>query len=337
MGRPRPASGRFGMERLEERAMMAVSVLPQAETASASAADDIAIWISPTDPSKSTIIGTAKTSSSSLRVYNLDGEQIQTVNASKVNNVDLRYNFELGGERISILTGTSRSNNSIVVYKINEQTGMLENIAARNITTGIGVYGSGMYLSPFTGKYYTYVTSEKGEMQQWELFDNGAGKVDAKLVRSFNVGSITEGVVADDVTGVLYVGQEKVGIWRYSAEPDGGSTRTQLDHTGTGGHLKADVEGLAIYYRPDGTGYLIASSQGSNDFVVYRREGNNEYIGTFKIDATSTIDKVSVTGGIDLTNAALGSKFPQGMFVAQDNDQNFKAGKRFRPRSAICW
>jgi 3-phytase len=103
---------------------------------------------------------------------------------------------------------------SIVIYKIDPQTRQLTNVVARTISTDIAVYGCAMYVSPATGKYYTFVASESGQVQQWELFDNGANKVDAKLVRSFSVGSRCEGLVADDVLGQLYVGEENVAIWK---------------------------------------------------------------------------------------------------------------------------
>ena len=62
------------------------------------AADDPCIWIHPTDPSLSTIIGTHKKEGAGLIVYDLDGNEIQKVEDGRMNNVDLRYNFPLGGE-----------------------------------------------------------------------------------------------------------------------------------------------------------------------------------------------------------------------------------------------
>jgi 3-phytase len=311
------------LEALEHRSMLAVDVVPSIETVAAASADDAALWIHPTDTSKSVIIGTAKESASALRVYDLAGNQLQAVNSGKINNVDLRYNFPLNGQSVGLVAGSNRSNNSIAIYKLNAQTGLLENAAARTISTGMAIYGLCMYHSPTTGKYYVFANSSSGQVQQWELFDAGNGKVDAKQVRSFSVGSQTEGCVADDVLGQLYIGEEDRGIWKYSAEPSGGSARTSVDQTG-GGHLSADVEGLTIYYAQDGKGYLLASSQGSSQFAVYQRDGNNSYVGNFKVVAGNGIDAVTNTDGIDVTNAALGSLFPNGAFVSQDNDDNFK-------------
>ena len=91
-------------------------------------------------------------------------------------------------------------------------------------------------------------------------------------MRSFSVGSITEGCVADDETGSLYIAEENVAIWRYGAEPGAGTARTQVDTAGGNGHLTADIEGLTLYYGDGGAGYLLASSQGSSTFAIYRRE-----------------------------------------------------------------
>ena len=81
-------------------------------------------------------------------------------------------------------------------------------------------YGFCLYQNRRTHKYYAFANDKNGAVEQWELFDNGSGKVDGVRVRSFDVGSQTEGMVADDQLGYLYVGEEDVGIWRYGAEPN---------------------------------------------------------------------------------------------------------------------
>jgi 3-phytase len=134
--------------------------------------------------------------------------------------------------------------------------------------------------------------------------------------------------VADDQLGHFYIGEEDVGIWRYGAEPGDGDARIQVDSAGQPGHLVSNVEGLALVYGADGAGFLIASSQGSSSYVLYRR-ADNAYIGSFAIGDGNGIDAVSDTDGIDATAANLGAAFPQGVFVAQDGknqggNQNFK-------------
>ncbi|MEP7269863.1 MAG: phytase [Acidobacteriota bacterium] len=290
------------------------------------AADDPAIWVNPNDISQSTIIGTDKRGG--LAVYDLSGKELQYLKAGMIDNVDLRAGFKLGGERIALVTGGNRTDNSISIFRVNPQTRQLENVAARTITT-MATYGSCMYRNPKTEKVYYFVTGKTGNVEQWELFDNGQGKVDGKKVRAFNVGSVVEGCVADDELGHFYVSEEAVGIWKYGAEPETGQERKQVDKTGPGGHLVADVEGLAIAYGPDGTGFLMASSQGNHTYVVYRREAGHAFVKTFRIIPSESVDGAEETDGIDVLMAPLGPAFPHGVFVAQDgfNDkgnQNFK-------------
>jgi 3-phytase len=291
------------------------------------AADDPAIWVHPTDRSQSTIIGADK--EGGLAVYDLAGKQLQYRADGRLNNVDLRYGFPLGGEAVDLVIAANRSTNGIAAYRVNPATRLLENVPLHEVGAGIGVYGSCMYRSLATGKYYTFVTSKEGLVEQWELLEDATGQLDARTVRTLAVGGQAEGCIADDELGHLYVAEEQVGIWKYGAEPEAGAGRTQVDSTRAGGHLTADVEGLALYYANDGTGYLIASSQGNNSFVAYQREGDNAFVTAFRISAGVGIDGVSGTDGLDVTNASLGPAFPNGVLVAQDDrndgdNQNFK-------------
>lgn len=290
------------------------------------AADDPAVWVHPTDPSRSTIIGTDK--DGGLAVYDLAGNQLHYHPGTKPNNVDLRYNFPLSGKRVALVATSDRSDDTIRLYTVDPTTRALRNVAARRISTGPEVYGLCMYRSARTGAYSVFVTDNDGtSLQQWELFGRG-NQVDARKVRTVPVGSKSEGCAADDELGVLYVGEEEVGVWKYGAEPDAGEARTQVDTTKSGGHLTKDVEGIAIYYTSGGSGYLIVSSQGSNDYAVYERGGENRYLTRFSI-APGAVDGVTDTDGIDVTSFNLGGAFSEGLFVAQDgkNDsgnQNFK-------------
>jgi len=309
-------------------------------------ADDAKVWVHPSEPNQSVIIGTDKhNTDGGVAVYDLSGRLTFFAKDGKMNNVDVRYNFPLGDNKVDIIAVSNRTNDSIAIYTIDPCSMELTDVAARTISIGVDeIYGFCLYHSWQTGKYYGFVNDKNGEVEQWELFDNQSGKVDAVRVRSFDVGTQTEGMVADDELGHLYVGEEDVGIWKYGAEPTDpadSANRVLVDSTDTdaGGHLVADVEGLTIYYARGPDGYLIASSQGednpshilANTFAVYRRDGNNEYVMSFRVVENSAlgIDGVSNTDGIGIANVFLGSAFGQGVFVAQDGhnsggNQNFK-------------
>ncbi|MDX1417858.1 MAG: phytase [Candidatus Promineifilaceae bacterium] len=300
--------------------------------------DDPAIWIHPSSPTKSLIIGTVK--GSGLAVYDVIGNVTQLVDDSGgMNNVDLRYNFPLNGESVDLVVATNRDDpvNTLAMYKVNAVTNQLENVtAAPPINSALNeVYGTCMYVSPKDGKYYAFITSKQGIVEQWQLVDNGSGKVDGIKVRTFDVGTATEGCVADDVFGDFYVGEEDVGVWKYGAEPGDGTDRVSVDDVSSG-RLEADIEGLAIYYTSANTGYLLVSSQGSSEYVVYDRV-SNAYLTTFDIVEGNGIDGTSGTDGIDVTNASLGPIFPQGVFVAHDgNDDIAKSNFKFVPWPTIA-
>lgn len=312
----------------------AAEVTPTLETEplpeSGDSADDVAIWIHPSDPSLSTVIGADKRGG--LAVYDLEGRQIQyTFEHGRLNNVDLRYNFTLAGEPSAIVAASNRRGDSIAIFRVDPAPRELVDVAAREIETEIDIYGLCLYHSALTGAYFAFVNGEDGEVQQWELFDDGTGTVDAALVREFTVESQPEGCVADDEQGYLYLGEEDVAIWRFDAEPDRPADPVEIARVSNDGPLVDDIEGLTLYYTADGGGYLIASSQGSDEFVVYSRGEAPEYVGRFAIVSSDAVDGASGTDGIDVTNAPLGDAFPEGLFVAQDGrntnpdaNQNFK-------------
>ncbi len=305
------------------------SVSPTVETdpvsSSGDAADDPCLWIHPRDPSLSRIYGTDK--DRGLAVYDLTGNELQFLEDAAINNADLRYNFPLAGKCIALVAGSVADEKQILFHKVDPVTGLLSR--AGSIPTGISTYGICLYVSPKSGKYYVCVNSKGGKFEQYHIYDDGTGKIAGKLVRAFSVGSAAEGMVADDFYGTLFVGEEEVALWCYGAEPDTGDDRILIDQTGGDGHLAADVEGLAIYYSVDGTGYLIASSQGNDRFIFYERKLPCAYLATLSLVSGSGIDGVTHTDGIDVTNANLGPAFPFGLFVAQD-DRNDEGNQNYK-------
>jgi len=323
-----PVSAR---EAEEEPVTVTASVETEPVPHSGDAADDPAIWIHPTDPSLSTVIGTDK--KGGLAVYDLSGDLIEYFPDGRLNNVDLRYGFPLGGQQVTLVIATDRTDPArgrLAIYRVNPVTRGLEDVAAPDSYLGGDAYGMCMYRSPVSGQYYAFNIADD-QVQQWALFDNGRGQVGIRLVRAVPLSSQGEGCVADDQLGNVYVGEEDVGIWRFGAEPGDGAEHTLIDSVEPDGHLIAEVEGLTIYDAGAGKGYLIASSQGGNAFMVYKRAPDNAYLGRFLITRSDTSDAVTHTDGIDVTNMALGQAFPEGVFVAQDDKntdpseyQNFK-------------
>lgn len=299
------------------------ATLETAPVASANdAADDAAIFVHPTDPSKHAIIATDK--QKGLVVYDLNGQELHRYDVGRMNNVDLRQNYAYNLEQTTLVGASNGTNNTIVFYKLDPETLELVNISGMSVFSAVDeVYGFCLYQHAKTKKTYAFVVGKDGKVEQWEL-TNGSTGVIAQLVRSWDVGGQCEGMVADDELGYLYVGEEDKGIWRFNADPEKRKGKTKVDRIKRNPYLKEDVEGLTIYYGKDGRGYLIASSQGNNSFAIYERGGKNKYLGSFKIGDTADIDGTKDTDGIDVINVPMGPAFPNGFLIAQDgfNEEN---------------
>lgn len=295
--------------------------------------DDVGIWLHPSDLSKSLIIGTD--SKNGIALYDLSGKELAFHPDGATGMVDVRYHFSLQGNKVDLVAAGNLSKNEIVIYQPDPDRLDLKIVTAEGIRPNIDIYGTCMYFSARTGEYYVIVTSPKGEVEQWRLFETKEGQIRGELARRFTLNPqgpdsayTIEGCVADDPLGWLYLAQEEAGrIWRVNAEP----TVDQPDPVlidkpkAEGGHTVADVEGLALYEESDGTGYLIANNQGSYSWTVYTREGDNKYLMTFKIKGSDKLDAVTSDDSLDITNVLLNESFSKGL-VAVEDGKNTKPG-----------
>lgn len=296
------------------------------------AADDPAIWAHPTDPARSLVIATDK--KAGIYVYDMQGKVVQFLPDGKMNNVDLREGFDLDGKKIVLVTASNRTDKSIAIYRLDPELRQLIDVADGVQPTGLGdPYGLCMYRSAEDGRTFVFINGDDTRQRQWELVASGNGKVSAKHVRDMTFDSQTEGCVADDHSGALYVNEEDVGLWRMSAAADGGDTKTAVELIADNPAVKDDYEGLGIYDLGDGRGYIVVSSQGNDTYAVYRREGKQEYLGSFAVvaDPVRGIDGISETDGLEVTSRNLGPGFEHGAMVAQDGrnvmpveNQNYK-------------
>ena len=311
-------------------------VTPAAETVPVpsygDAADDPAIWAHPTDPALSLVLATDK--KSGLHVYDMQGRVLQYLPDGKMNNVDLREGFSLGGKEIVLVTASDRTRKAIAIYRLDTQARRLVDVADGMQPTDLDdPYGLCMYRSATSGKTYVFINSGEGPLNQWELVDAGNGRVRAELVRELMFDTQTEGCVADDAAGVLFINEEDVALWKLSAEPDGGTARIAIARVGDNPAIKDDLEGIGMYELDGGRGYLVLSSQGNDTYAVYRREGEHAYVGSFAVvaDGARGIDGISETDGLDVSSRNLGPGYAHGAMVAQDGrnvlpveNQNYK-------------
>lgn len=308
-------------------------------------ADDPAVYVNPDNARKSFVITTLK--EGGLQTYNLKGELLQTIAPEGVryNNVDVVYGFKIGGKATDLAVVSDRFADSIAVYKIDRAARKLSELDVTGLDGPLfagneeaTAYGLTAYQAP-GGKTYAFVTQADGDLiRQLELKDNGDGGVKATVVRTLQVpipedGELadaqSEAMVVDRQAGHLYVAEENLGILKFDAAPDGG-TDYDLIHSTEADYLRADVEGLALYYGPNGTGHLIASSQGDNSYAVFDRKGDNAYVGSFYVGYSSGlkgrgIDSAEETDGLEVVNVNLGGPFAKGLLVVQDGNDRPQA------------
>jgi len=331
--RPSEESRKAG-EHINNVVTASIETEPTPQGKNDDSADDPAIWIHPENIEKSVIIGTDK--KGGLATYDLAGKQLNYYSVGDMNNCDLRTGFPLNGDTIDILAASNRTMQSVSLFRIMENGG-LDSVHNRIIQSKMTdeVYGLCMYQSKKTGLFYVFVNGKSGEVEQYELFAI-ENKVDAKLVRTLKLATQPEGMVADDETGTLYVGEEVAGIWKFDAEPDAATVGKLIPKSSEENpNIKYDVEGLAIYSTDSVNGYIIASTQGNFSYAVFERQGENKYIGSFRI-TDGTIDGVEETDGLDITTVALPG-FPKGMLVVQDGFNYDGKNKKSQNYKYISW
>jgi 3-phytase len=293
--------------------------------------DDPAIWVNPANPLQSRVIGTDK--DFGLVVFDLAGKTLQKLPDGRLNNVDLRT-VVLGGEEVTLIAASKREDNTIVFYTMAADGSVAHapTFAYPGAPTQVDddIYGIGFY-KDLAGSLSVIASFKTGDVVQWEIGGTPAA-MELRFARQWKLPSQPEGVAADDGLGLLYVGEEDGGIWRFDANPRAGTDGTLVDKVGSACLPVDDVEGIGVVSTGPESGWLVVSAQGVNRYALYPRkpdaDGRQPCIGSFGI-ATGATDPVGETDGLDVTSAALGPDFPAGLMVVQD-DRNEGFSRNFK-------
>src|SRR5690606_15624277 len=172
------------------------------------------------------------------------GETVAFFPLGRMNNVDLRDGWTASGTSQVLVAASDRTRLGISFFVLDPETLAVSHLAQSFVPAEVGdPYGMCLYRSRASSALFAFVTGKTGEIRQFSLTPRDTGEVEAALVRSFAVGSIAEGCVADDRTGRLYIAEETKGIWRYGAEPEAGDERTMIAPV-DGAEIVPDIEGL---------------------------------------------------------------------------------------------
>jgi 3-phytase len=297
------------------------------------AADDPAIWVHPSDPLKSRVLGTDK--QGGLLVYDLAGKQLQDLRLGRMNNVDVRAGFDLNGQLVDLAVASNRDHNSLQLFAIDRSSGELRNLG--QLPTPLkDIYGLCMFKDA-AGAIHAIPNDKDGNFLQYRLSAD-AGRIKGELVRQFKVESQPEGCVADDRNQRLFVGEEDVAVWVLDARADAPTRLEQVIAAGDVVH--DDIEGLALYQGAKGD-YLVISSQGNDSYVVLDAAAPYAVRGAFRIglNAQLGIDGASETDGLEVTSANLGGIWSAGMLVVQDGRKRMPEDRqnyKYLPWSAVA-
>lgn len=299
-------------------------VSPQAETEAVNsdgdAADDPALWVNQQDHEQSMIIGTQK--KQGLYGYSLDGKIKQYLAVGRLNNVDLRQNVVINGKNTDLAAASNRSNNQIALFEINNQGLMLplQDVAVQPSKLQ-EVYG---FCMGYVKQQLIFVVTGKDGDAELYRYNRSNNRVE--IVRTLDLASQSEGCVIDDESGDIYIGEEDSGIWQFNYFDAKIKIRLlKLPNE----RAEADIEGLALF-RYQGKKYLMFSSQGNDSFPIIELE-SNKMVSVIAVVENNSIDGVSGTDGIEVSQAITSKDYPQGIFIVQDDVntkpkayQNFK-------------
>ena len=302
--------------------------------------DDPAIWVHPSDPSRSLILGTMKVAAPAGAVvaFGMDGQIRQVISGiDRPNNIDVEYGMPLGGRRVDIAVVTERLARQLRVFRIEPADGRLVDIGGLPILEGqTGEAGAPMGIALYRRSrdeaIFAIVAPKEGPRQgylwQYRLIDSGGGRLAAKFVRRFGNFSATsvreeneiEAVAVDDALGYVYYSDEADGVHKWHADPDHADAGRELAHFAKTG-FRGDREGIAIYALTDNTGYIVVTDQLDEDseYHFYPREGEAGAPHDHSREIAVVRGGADATDGIEISSHALGPGLPQGAFVAMNS------------------
>lgn len=295
--------------------------------------DDPAIWVNPTDPTKSLVIGTDKNADGALYVFDLNGKIIKNkviTGLKRPNNVDLAYGLVLSGKPTDIAITTERMTHKLRIFSLPDMkpvdNGGIEIFVGETGDEYRDLMGISIYTAK-DGKMYAIAGRKNGPLTggyiwQYLLGDDGKGNVKATLVRKFGEYSgkkEIEAIAVDNELGYIYYSDEQTGVRQYYADPEKGNK--QLSIFGTSG-FTADHEGISIYKLTDTTGYILISDQGANRFQVFNREGTKQAPFEHKLAKIVNV-AARQSDGSDVVAVPLNATFKHGLFVVMSNDKTF--------------
>ena len=318
--------------------------------------DDPAVWISPTNPAESLIVGTDKgtdeadppRSDGGIAAFATTGALVKRIPLARPNNVDVEYGLAVGGASTDIAVTCERDRQMIRVYRLPS----LEPIDGGGLAAFAGepeqdrrCMGVGVYKRPHDGAIFAIVSRKSGPsgsyLWQYLLADSdGDGVVEATLSRQFGQfsgeGEI-EAVAVDDVANRVFYSDEGCCVRAYAADPADDEGQLTADELSSFGHtgFARDREGISIYATGAssprvGMDEAVDLADAALDDVLagFLFVSDQQRTGTFRVycrEAPHTyVTSVQLadtygSDGSEVTPFSLGPGFESGAFIAMSD------------------
>ncbi|MBZ4330009.1 myxosortase-dependent phytase-like phosphatase [Corallococcus sp. AS-1-12] len=277
--------------------------------------NDVALWVNPADPAASRLITADQ--NNGLFTYALDGGELQAVTEGTSASVDVLGGFPLaGGTSAALVLSANPTLSGLVPYVMDATAdgGGLTRLSPTAAPLDVGVtYGTVRLARGADGTIQAFGGLASGGLRQFLLTPTDGG-VTATPQRDIPAGAVL-GLVVDPAYRALYVAQQGQGLYRYGADADAGTQGALVVGLGDGG--LTSVGRLALYEASGVDGYLVASDPSANTFVVFDRRTLGR-VGAFQLGQDGGTDPVEQSRGLVAYSGALGTAFPEGLFVAHD-------------------
>lgn len=292
-----------------------------------------ALWINPTNPEQSLILGTDSDTNGGLYAFGLQGKVQKehcVIPLKQPHSVDVAYGFALGDSTVDIAVVTEATTQRLRAFRLPDMKPIDGGgIAVFEGETGEGFREPGavaLYKQPSTGKLYAFVARKNGPTDGgfvWQyLLENESGTLGASVVRKFGIYGGEKGVFAiavDPALGYVYYTDAGIGVRKYYADPEKGNDELALF---ANTDFTENQSGVAIYPASDNTGYILVTDQQANRLHIFSREGTAGNPHQHTLIKSVNIATLESTGST-VSTVPLNPTFKSGLFATGSLDRTF--------------
>ncbi len=191
--------------------------------------------------------------SKSVSTYNVEGKfeakfpiGIQGNTISAVQDFPAKYKGN-----IDLLVISEPYTNKLRAYEIDATHQALEDVTSGEFFSAVDeIRFTTTYYSETTNSFYLFIAGKRGMIEQWQLFDDGYGHVEGKIVRIFNVYDTPSSMSVDANNEILYIAVNNEGVFKIGAIPSSGTSPTSVITIKSNSKFLSKNLGAVFYNQP---------------------------------------------------------------------------------------